>query len=82
MNVLVVTYGSMIAVLENPGVISKQAVILAWAKSQGCEKIPTGIKVNEATVTPLAKSLYGIMPYSELNQLEQEANPEQPVKHG
>ena len=65
--------GRIITVVENPGgVMSKGAVALAWAKSQGYSKFPTDCTAHEVNVVSYGTVQRALTPCHELEQLEKD----------
>ena len=65
--------GRIVAVVENPGgAMSKGAVALAWAKSQGFEKFPTDCTAQEVMVVSYGTVARANTPCHELEQLEKD----------
>ena len=56
--------GKVVAVVENPnfGTMTKGAVVLAWALSQGYAKIPTDVEAEEINMTPFANIMLSLIP--------------------
>lgn len=72
MNVVIIqhpTHG-LIAVVENPGGMSKEAVAIAWSRSEGYKGIPENLEVTEIELISYGVIQRKLTPCHELEELE------------
>jgi len=73
MKVVVISHpvNGLIAVVENPGGMSKEAVAVAWSRSEGYEKVPNDLKVTELNLISYGTVQRKLTPCHELDELEE-----------
>jgi len=74
MKVVVISHpvNGLIAVVENPeGCMSKEAVAVAWSRSEGYEKVPNDLKATELNLISYGSVQRKLTPCHELDELEE-----------
>jgi hypothetical protein len=74
MKVVVLTHSThgIVAVVENPdGCMSKGAVALAWAKSEGYSTLPENVTISEAKLVSYGIVQRKLTPCHELEELDE-----------
>ena len=66
--------GHVVAVVEVIQSMSDGAMALAWAKANGYEKFPSDLHHEACDLTTAGNVFHGIMPISELNDLNTHAD--------
>lgn len=72
MKVVVIQHSTqgLIAVVENPGAMSKGAVAIAWSRSEGYKGVPENLEVTEINLISYGVIQRKLTPCHELEELE------------